>query len=331
MSLAQKPDKKCSVLLLSGFLGAGKTTLLRRILSWESDLSDTVVLVNEFGKIGIDGDLIKDSGSDVIELTSGCICCTLNADLKKSLLQIWEKYHPGCILIEASGVADPTAILNIFEEPDLTRSMALEKVVTVLDADYWEARENFGPLFYNQLAAAHLILLNKADQVEGDKIPAFLEQIHDLVPDCQVIPTVHCDIDPGTLWSPSSLSKVNFKLFHNFRPAFLEKSHETRGGDDQGQLTPIHSSNFVTFSFESAQNMDPDRFRQLIETLPWEVFRIKGNVRFPRRTRFLNYVGGKADWSERDDELATKLTFIGWNVNAKDILDRVDGCIVLPP
>jgi G3E family GTPase len=102
-----QPEHKADILLLAGFLGAGKTTLLKRILSWETDLSDTVVLVNEFGDIGIDGALLKDSGSDVIELTSGCICCTLSADLHQSLTRLWERFKPRRILIEASGVADP--------------------------------------------------------------------------------------------------------------------------------------------------------------------------------------------------------------------------------
>ena len=93
------------VTLLSGFLGAGKTTLLRRIISWETELSDTVVLVNEFGAVGIDGALLKNSGSSVIELTSGCICCTLSADLKQSLTNIQDRFHPRRILIESSGVA----------------------------------------------------------------------------------------------------------------------------------------------------------------------------------------------------------------------------------
>ena len=84
-----KSDYKAELLLLAGFLGAGKTTLLKNILSWEAKLSETVVLVNEFGDIGIDGALLKDSGSDVIELTSGCICCTLSADLHQSLMRIW--------------------------------------------------------------------------------------------------------------------------------------------------------------------------------------------------------------------------------------------------
>ena len=91
--MSYQPEYKADLLLLAGFLGAGKTTLLKRILSWEADLSETVVLVNEFGDIGINGALLKDSGSDVIELTSGCICCTLSADLHQSLTRIWNRFR----------------------------------------------------------------------------------------------------------------------------------------------------------------------------------------------------------------------------------------------
>jgi G3E family GTPase len=77
--LLQKTSQKAAIFLLSGFLGAGKTTLLKRILSWETNLSDTILLVNEFGDVGIDGGLLKNSGSDVVELNSGCICCTMTS------------------------------------------------------------------------------------------------------------------------------------------------------------------------------------------------------------------------------------------------------------
>ena len=143
---------KAKVVLLAGFLGAGKTTLLKRILSWEGDLSDTVVLVNEFGDVGIDGALLQQAGSDVIELTSGCICCTLAADLIQSLKGIAERFNPKRIMIEATGVADPTSITAVLDQPFIRDVMEHQSTLTVLDADFWEARENFGPLFYRQLS-----------------------------------------------------------------------------------------------------------------------------------------------------------------------------------
>src|SRR5210317_1714691 len=144
-------DRKSEVIIISGFLGAGKTTLLKKILTWESDLSDTVVIVNEFGDVGIDGSLLKNAGSDVVELTGGCICCTMKADLNQTLKKIWREFNPRQIFIESTGVADPSMMTGAFDDAELRDQMRVSKIVTVLDIELWEAREYFGPIFFNQL------------------------------------------------------------------------------------------------------------------------------------------------------------------------------------
>lgn len=313
--------RKASVLLLSGFLGAGKTTLLRRILSWQTDLSDTVVLVNEFGEVGIDGALLEASGSGVVELTSGCICCTLSADLKRSLLDIWQRFTPKRIFIESTGVADPTAIIDALADADLAGRMALEKVVTVLDADYWEARENFGSLFYRQLENAHLILLNKIDFIAPEMIPQFLAEIHSLLPDCRVVPTLRCAIDPETLWMPADPSKASLKPIQLFQ----EFSRDPDGGSGAGETAS--PPQFDTFSFEDHRVMDESAFKDFLGSLPWEVFRVKGPVRFHDRTSLLNFVGGKGEWSDWDGDAVTRLAFIGWNADGEAIKARLARCI----
>jgi G3E family GTPase len=327
------PEKKARILLLAGFLGSGKTTLLKRILSWETDLSDSVVLVNEFGDIGIDGALLKDSGSDVIELTSGCICCTLSADLKRSLEDIWNRFRPKRIFIESSGVADPAAVVTALMEPLLMRSMRIGKVITVLDADFWEAREVFGPLFYSQLEMADLILLNKIDIQEKEKIPRYLKEMHEVLPDTQVVPTIRCNIDPDTLWTDAHTQKrFESKPTHVFKEILLEAEvpHGSDGphGHHEDDEKVGHTGDFVTFSFQDRGAMDESRFKRFVAELPWELFRMKGPVRFKENTMLINFVGGRSEWVSWGGDEETRLAFIGWDVDSAATLKKLKECLI---
>ena len=320
------------VFLLAGFLGSGKTTLLKRILSWETDLSDTVVLVNEFGDVGIDGDLLKHSGSDVIELVSGCICCSLRNDLKQSLSNILKQYQPKRIFIEASGIADPAAIVSVLHESPLVESLKLEKNVAVLDADLWEARENFGRLFYAQLEIADLILLNKVDLLDKASIPVYLNEIHEIFSHCRVIPTVRCCIDSAVFWSQTVPKEMALKPMHSFYGMSPNDDLLSRGqiaDSFQPCDAPPSYQHFVTFSFEHAQVIDETLFNHFVDTLPVEVFRMKGPVKFHDRTDMINFVGGKGDWSKWEGAPETRLAFIGWDISPSEILDKLHRCIAL--
>jgi len=331
--VAQPSDQITSVYLLAGFLGSGKTTLLKRILSWETDLSDTVVLVNEFGEVGIDGDLLKNSGPDVIEITSGCICCSLRNDLRLSLSNVLKQYRPKRIFIEASGVADPTAIISVLQESPLAESIKLEKIVTVLDSDFWEVRENFGRLFYSQLEIADLVLLNKIDLLDKTLISAYLKEIHESFPHCQVVPTVRCCIDSEVFWSQAIPKGMALKPMHAFCEGMLNDTSRNRvhiNNSHQPYDASLYSHHFVTFSFENSQIIDETHFNHFVDTLPLEVFRMKGPVQFHNRTEIVNFVGGKGDWSKWEGVSETRLAFIGWNVSPIEILNKLERCITGP-
>jgi G3E family GTPase len=323
--------EKTKVFLVAGFLGSGKTTLLKRILSWQKDLSETVVLVNEFGEIGIDGTLLGGAGSNVVELTSGCICCTLTADLLRCLSEIQEKFKPRRILIESSGVADPAAVVSVLAEARLAASMELEKIVTVLDADYWEVRENFGSLFFSQLETANLILLNKIDLLDGDLVSEYLQEIHEEIIGSQVVPTIRCAIDPETLWSPTKFKAVGLqpmRLLKEFSPGDGGQPFEEAGHVDENHSTSAAANKFITFSFEGSRSLDEKRFKQFVDQLPWELFRMKGSVQFVDRLELVNLVGGKSEWSPWDGEPQTRLAFIGWNIDPGQMLEKLEGCLV---
>lgn len=329
---------KSEVIILAGFLGAGKTTLLRHILSWETDLSDTAVVVNEFGELGIDGSMLKDADTEMVELTSGCICCTLKPMLNAELRRIWDRYHPKRVLIEATGVADPESIVGAFQDGNLQERMTVRKVVTVLDADYWLAREHFGPLFFNQLKDADLILLNKIDLLEEEDLPKMLAEIHAEIPDSQVVPTLHCAVDPETLWSAAGrktdfTGTTSFFTQNRAEPGNHDHAHHhhehlhSHEYDDDHTTIVATREGYVAFSFEHPQPLQETSFKRFLEGLPWELFRLKGPVQFQDRTLMLNHVGGKSEWADYDGPEATRLAFVGLKVDPEEIIGRLNQCL----
>ncbi len=337
MYVASQKNTKAEIVLLSGFLGSGKTTLLKRILSWETNLSETVVIVNEFGKVGIDGALLKETGSDVVELASGCICCTLQVDLKQTLMRVRERFNPRQILIEASGVADPTTIAAVLHDPDLHEHLKLKKIITVLDSECWKAREAFGTVFYNQLKVADLILLNKIDLLDRNEIRRFLKEIHDTVSHCRVVPTLHCRVDSETIWADSyrrdsELELADFTGLNLITPGAHEKNHQRHdnrsGKNHEHEEKPDDVNNYMAFSFQDPRALDETCFKRFLENLPWELFRLKGPVRFQDRSVLINFVGGRCDWERWSGTPETRLTFIGWSVNSEATIKRLKNCII---
>ena len=302
------------VVLISGFLGAGKTTLMKRLLSAGPDMSDTVVIVNEFGDIGIDGGLLGGDGLEVVELTNGCICCTMKVDLLRTLEAVLERFHPTWVLIESSGVADPRSILGALSLEPVRDRVRLHRSVTVLDADCWEMRHLLGDLFTLQLEAADLVVVNKIDLLPDERVRACLAEIGAAWPDTPVIPAVHGRVDPDVIRSPDPVSGADGNLEAGLACPAPHVPEET-------------ASRFVTFSFQTPGVMNEDRFRDVIAGLPLEVFRAKGVVRFADRAGLLNYVGGRADWSEWSGDPSTRLVFVGWDVSGEETLRRLEGCV----
>ena len=313
---ARDTSGRARIILLAGFLGAGKTTLLRNLLAM-SDMSGTVVIVNEFGEIGIDGLILRKIDNEIVELRSGCICCTLSLDLKKTLLRVTE-FAPRYIFIEASGVADPKPIALLLQEPDLRERVLLDRIVTVLDADCWEAHEIFGTLFYSQLEMADLILLNKADTRGREEIARYLDEMHGLFPGSQIVPTVHCAVDREAIWSSVDPDR-SLRLQAETEDA---SSYHNPNDHEAG------SYGFISFSYREERLLDDECFRKFIDGMPWELFRVKGTVRMQKGTVLVNSVGGKTEWTDWESDNVTCLSFIGWDIDSEALLEELKKCVI---
>lgn len=172
--------------IISGFLGAGKTTLIKKALS-EAFAGEQVVLIeNEFGEIGIDGGFLKESGIEIREMNSGCICCSLVGDFGKSLREVVDTYHPDRILIEPSGVGKLSDVIKAVQDVQAEIDAELNSFTTVVDVTKCRIyRKNFGEFFSNQIEYAGAVILSRTDKAKPEKIEesvALLRELNDKAP-----------------------------------------------------------------------------------------------------------------------------------------------------
>ena len=174
------------IAIISGFLGAGKTTLIKKLLS-EAFAGEQVVLIeNEFGEIGIDGGFLKESGIEIREMNSGCICCSLVGDFGKSLREVVDTYHPDRILIEPSGVGKLSDVIKAVQDVQAEIDAQLNSFTTVVDVTKCRIyRKNFGEFFSNQIEYAGAVILSRTDKAKPEKVEesvALLRELNDKAP-----------------------------------------------------------------------------------------------------------------------------------------------------
>ncbi len=182
------------VTILSGFLGAGKTTLLNHILSNQQGVK-TAVLVNEFGEIGIDNDLIVTTDEDMVELSNGCICCSINDELMEAVERVIERPEPlDYIVVETTGLADPLPVAMTFLGSELRDQTRLDSIITLIDA------ENFDDVVLDtevgraQVIYGDILLLNKCDLVSEERLEAVEQQLRDVKNDARILRSVKGDV-----------------------------------------------------------------------------------------------------------------------------------------
>ncbi|MBO6263522.1 MAG: GTP-binding protein, partial [Clostridia bacterium] len=165
--------------VISGFLGAGKTTLIKKLFESAFDKEKIVLIENEFGEIGIDGSFLKESGVEIKEINSGCICCSLVGDFSSSMKEVISKFSPERIIIEPSGVGKLSDIVRAVERVDA--DIQINIVATVVDGGKCKMyHKNFGEFYNDQVKEANTIIVSKTDKLSEDKINAAVELLREL-------------------------------------------------------------------------------------------------------------------------------------------------------
>ena len=220
--------------IISGFLGAGKTTFIKKMLEDVFQGEKIVLIENEFGEIGIDGGFLKDSGIEISELNSGCICCSLVGDFGKNLREVMERFHPDRILIEPSGVGKLSDVMKSVQEVEAENEVKLNGRITVVNtAKATKQMKAFGEFFNNQIAYATVVVLSRTQNVKPEQTEVVVKAIKDKNADAAIITTPWDEIDGKQIYKVIEQQK-------SLEEELLEEHHHDHDHDHHEEHSCCH-------------------------------------------------------------------------------------------
>ncbi len=317
--------KRLPVTIITGYLGSGKTTLVNHILT-KNKGTKFAVIVNEFGEIGIDNELIVKTKEDIIELSNGCICCQVRGDLIQMILDILKKHkNMQHLIIETSGVANPIPVAQTFFLKELQQLTELDAIITVVDADHFEhnLKQSNGK---DQIKAADIILLNKKETVSDKKLEHIRRKIQNKAPHARIIETSNSIIPLELILN---IGQFDVKRFIDKKGKWKEEDHEH---DEFGNH--IEKDGIISFMFKAEKPLDIQKFQLFAQNIPEAIFRSKGIIYFKGLENKAVYqqVGRRIDvktellWQKEKKQ--TMLVFIGKDFDIQKIEEALKRCFI---
>jgi G3E family GTPase len=342
------------VTILTGFLGAGKTTLLNHILTNQQGVK-TAVLVNEFGEIGIDNDLIIATGEDMVELSNGCICCSINGELLEAVYRILERPDPvDYLVVETTGLADPLPVAMTFLGSDLRDQTRLDSIITLIDAENFSDEILEGDVARAQVVYGDILLLNKCDLVSEQRLEEVETRLREIKTDARILRSVKGEVSLPLLLSVGLFEsdKVATQQDHDacdhdhghcvhehgdhehgdHHHHHHEHKHEHAHAHSQADQLDIEG--FTSLSFSSDGPFALRKFQNFLDNqLPAGVFRAKGILWFNESAkRHVFHLAGKrfsiddSEWSSPEAR-KNQLVVIGRNLDHAKLRRQLQACV----
>lgn len=365
-SALDAPKLGLPVTIITGFLGSGKTTLLNHILTNQQGVK-TAVLVNEFGEIGIDNELIVSTGEDMVELSNGCICCTINSDLMDAVYRVLERPEKiDYLVVETTGLADPLPVALTFLGSELRDLTRLDSIVTVVDAENYSLDLFNSQAAYNQLLYGDIILLNKCDLVSESRLQDLETKIREIKADARILRTTQAQVPLPLILSVALFESDRYfdsrdhsdcdhdhghctHEEHDHHHAEREHHDHSACDHDHGHCEHDHDHHhhhdhaanhleidgFTSLSFQSDRPFAIRKLQNFLDNqLPTNVFRAKGILWFDEsEKRHIFHLSGKRfsiDDSEWAGPKRNQLVLIGQGLDHAQLQQQLEACLTLP-
>ena len=336
------------VTIISGFLGSGKTTLLNHILKNQVGIK-TAVLVNEFGEIGIDNDLIIEGSEDMIELNNGCICCSINGELLNTVSKVLERAEKlDYLIVETTGLADPLPVAMTFAAGDLREKVRLDSIITVIDGENFDFEINNTSVAYSQILYGDILLLNKSDLVNEKQLKKIEEFINKIKKEPRILRSTNSEVALHTIMSVGLFETDTFEFEKNKKNIEQNSHDHSSHSHDHSSPSHDHSSHshdhssqshdlinniegFTSVSYETFEPFSLRKFQYFLDNqISQNVFRAKGILWFMESDRkHIFHLSGKRfslDDEEWIKEKSNKIVLIGKDLDHQTIKKQLSSC-----